>query len=415
VRVAYYSPLPPERSGIADYSALLLSALARRIEIEIPKRRRRRRTRVDISLYHVGNDPVAHGWIVEALRRQPGPIVLHDFVLHHLIAGLTLGRGDREGYLSAMFRDASVVGRLLGHGVIDHLVPPLWETRADQFPLVGEVLVHATGVIVHSRYVEEKVRASGYDRPVWRVPHPAWQRPQNLIDSSLPAGRGPVIGCFGNLTTTKRIPQLVESVAQLRLEFPDVLLLLAGRPAPGFALEPLLERLDLRRGDHVLQLDYVDEPHLWALIAASDVCVNLRWPTMGETSGTAIRALVMGRPLVVSDIGWFSELPDDAVPKVPPGTDEVEVLTETLTRLFRDTDWREELARAGEAYIRREHDLERVAEAYTATLEEAAGRESMRAEVLGDVAKAASEVGLEATSPELGSVAEALSEIGLGD
>src|SRR5262249_49501390 len=108
VRVAYYSPLPPDRSGIADYSALLLPALARRIDVDVVRRGsrwfqrpRRFHREADIDLYHVGNDPAAHGWIVEALRRRPGIVVLHDFVLHHLVAGMTLGRGDGSGYLGA--------------------------------------------------------------------------------------------------------------------------------------------------------------------------------------------------------------------------------------------------------------------------------------------------------------------------
>jgi len=63
----------------------------------------------------------------------------------------------------------------------------------------------------------------------------------------------------------------------------------------------------------VQRLDYVPEERMWSLMAACDVLVNLRFPTMGETSGSAIRALSLGRPLIVSDVGWFSELPDGAV------------------------------------------------------------------------------------------------------
>ena len=105
MKVAYYSPLSPERSGIADYSALLLPALERRIEVSIARRGGRRPPRgADLALYHVGNDPEHHWWIVEALRKRPGVVVLHDFVLHHLIAGMTLGRRHSSGYLDAMQR-----------------------------------------------------------------------------------------------------------------------------------------------------------------------------------------------------------------------------------------------------------------------------------------------------------------------
>ena len=414
MKVAYYSPLPPEQSGIADYSALLLPALERRVEIEVARRRHRPR-RVDVSLYHVGNDPEMHGWILDALRRERGTVVLHDFVLHHLVAGLTIGRGDNDGYLDAMFRDSGTVGRLLAHGVVDGLVPPLWETRAEKFPLTGEVLDYAGGLIVHSLYVKELCRQRGFSGPIWRVPMPAWPKLTALPEAGLPSGRRPVVGCFGYLTTTKRIPQLVEAFAALRREFPEALLVLAGRPTPGFALDPLVEEHGLRRDQDVVELDYVDESRLWALMAASDVCVNLRWPTMGETSGTAIRALSLGRPLVVSDVGWYSELPHGAVAKIAAGPTEVEELTQVLSRLSGDRELRERLGAAGEEYVRSKHDLGRVAEAYAAALEEAAGLELVRDDVLAEVSRAASDVGLNASSPELARVGKALSEVGLDD
>src|SRR5437667_10440748 len=158
VKVAYYSPLPPERSGIADYSALLLPALGQLIDVEVVRRGRTRPIAADVALYHVGNDPEAHGWIVDALRRRPGVVVLHDFVLHHLVSGITLARGNAAGYLDAMEREAGLVGRLLGHAVIEARIDPLWETRPQDFPLAHEVLDLATGVIVHSHHLAGRVR-----------------------------------------------------------------------------------------------------------------------------------------------------------------------------------------------------------------------------------------------------------------
>ena len=165
MKVSYFSPMPPERSGIADYSALLLPALRKRLDVEVVRRGRTRPARgADLSLYHVGNNPDAHGWIVDALRRRPGVVVLHDFVLHHLVAGLTIGRRDGHGYLDAMEREGGVVGRLLGHGVLDKRIPPLWESRPQEFHLAGEVLGLATGLIVHSHHVEDRAREAGFER-----------------------------------------------------------------------------------------------------------------------------------------------------------------------------------------------------------------------------------------------------------
>ena len=106
---------------------------------------RKRAPAADVALYHVGNDPDAHGWIVDALWKRPGVVVMHEFVLHHLIAGITIGRGNGRRYLDAMERDLGVAGRLLGLGVLDDLLPLLWKTQPERFPLGGVILDHAQG------------------------------------------------------------------------------------------------------------------------------------------------------------------------------------------------------------------------------------------------------------------------------
>src|SRR5436305_4675978 len=249
VRVAYYSPLPPERSGIADYSALLLPALERRIDIDVVRRGRTRPAAADVSIYHVGNDPDAHDWIVEALRRHQGVLVLHDFVLHHLVAGLTLGRKDGPGYLAALEREAGIPGRLLGHGVLEGRVAPLWETKPDEFPLVRDVLSSASALIVHSRYVEERVRAVGYTRPVSRIPHPAW--PMHDVEPARVEGR-PIFGCFGHVNASKRIPQVIEAFELVRRRHPNTRLLLVGPASPNFDAERF-------EGEGIERIDYVGE------------------------------------------------------------------------------------------------------------------------------------------------------------
>jgi glycosyltransferase involved in cell wall biosynthesis len=403
VRVAYYSPLPPERSGIADYSALLLPALERLIEVDVVRRGRTRPVAADIALYHVGNDPEAHGWIVDALRRRPGVVVLHDFVLHHLVAGLTIGRKDGPAYLAAMERDAGVPGRLLAHGVLDGRVPPPWETRPHEFPLTGEVLGAATGLIVHSHYVEEQAREASFDGPIWRVPHPAW--PMHEVEPAPVEGR-PVFGAFGHLNASKRIPQLLEAFAAVRRRHRNAKLLLVGSASPRFDAKRLV-------GEGVERVDYVDENRLWSLMAACDACVSLRAPTMGETSGSVIRALSLGRPLVVSDLGWFAELPDDVALKVPVDEDEIPALAAALELLASSEPTQLAMSDAARAYVRREHDLDRAAEQYVAALEEAAGGTIVADAVVAEVAQAAAEIGIEPGTQFATELAGRLDEVGL--
>jgi len=385
VKVAYFSPLPPSTSGIADYSALLLPALERLVVVEVVRPGRTRPVGdADVALYHVGNDPDAHAWIVDALRRRPGVVVLHDFVIHHLVAGMTIGRNDGHAYLAAMEREAGPAGRMLGWGVLEGRVPPLWEVRPTEFPLVAQVLDLATGVIVHSDYVGAQVREHGYDGPLWHVPHPAW--PGEDVERAA-IGGAPVFGCFGHLNENKRIPQLLQAFAAFREAHPDARLLLVGAEAPGYTL-----RRELPQGVH--REPYVEEPRLMSLMAACDAVVLLRAPTMGETSGSAIRTLSLGKPLVVSDLGWFAELPDDVAFKVPVGEGEEDALADAFERLA-EPGVAARMGEAARAYAGREHGLDHVAELYVSALEQAAGGAVVEARILDEVATAAAHTGVE--------------------
>jgi glycosyltransferase involved in cell wall biosynthesis len=411
VKVAYFSPVPPERSGIADYSALLLPALRRRVEVTVVKRGAKRPPRgTDLAVYHIGNNPDAHGWILDALRRAPGLVVLHDFVLHHLVAGVTIGRRDGHGYLDAMEDEGGVVGRLLGHAVLDKRIPPLWENRPEDFHLAGEVLGLATGLVVHSAYVRQRARAAGYGGSVSIVPHPAWPVPD--VPAANISG-DPLLGSFGNVNQSKRIPQLLEAFAGLRHHRPAARLLLVGAVSPGFDLDRRLQRLGLDE-EGIVREGFVDESRLWGLMKACDVHVSLRSPTMGETSGTAVRALSLGRPLVVSDAGWFSELPGDVALAIPPGSDEVETLTAALTLLAERVDVRAAMGEAALALARREHDLERVADRYVSAFELTAGGGSVSDTVLAEVSEAGAAVGIAPGSAEAREIARRLAEVDLG-
>jgi len=412
MKVAYVSPLPPEPSGIADYSALLLPALARELEVEVVRRGRRLPRGADVVLYHLGNDVEAHGWIFRLLERQRGVVVLHDFVLHHLMAGLTVGRGDGATYLDLLQAEAGIAGRLLGHGVLDGSIPPLWESRPQDFPLVNSVLAQADGVIVHSSYVARQVRMRGYESPIWQIPHPAWEVPRRR-PFPLPSRDRTVIGCFGNLNATKRLPQLLEAVARLRADGRGVLLVLAGSIAPGLELAERAATLGLEEGKDLLLLGRVGEDRLWDLVLASDICVTLRQPTMGETSGMAIRALSAGKPLVVSDNGWFAELPAGVAAKVPVDEWEVDMLTAILTELCTNGSLRENLGRSALEYASREHGLERVAGLYAAALEKAAGGSAVTNEVARRIAESLQDVGLDAADPKVAEVGARLAEMGL--
>jgi glycosyltransferase involved in cell wall biosynthesis len=215
------------------------------------------------------------------------------------------------------------------------------------------------------------------------------------------------------LNPNKRIQELLSAAARLRTSKRGVFLVFAGELAAGVELHARATKLGLASGKDYVHFDRVDETRLWALINACDVCVNLRHPTMGETSGMAIRALSASRPLVVSDVGWFAELPSGVAAKVPVDGHEVETLAAMLERLAQDPGLRSAMSAAAASYAQSEHRLERVAELYASALEEAAGGAQVQDRVLAEAAGVAHEVGLRAGDAELAAIGAGLRDVGL--
>ena len=292
-----------------------------------------------------------------------------------------------------MERELGVAGRLLGLGVLDNLLPLLWETAAGALPARrAPCSTSPTGVIVHSRYVERaRARGAGTTGRLWRIPHPAWPRePRRAARTSQ---GDPLVGCFGNLNMNKRIPQLLEAFALLRRAAARARgCCSSARRRERFDLERRLERLGLG-GEALIREDYVPEERLWSLMAACDVLVNLRSPTMGETSGAVIRGLSLGKPMLVSDVGWFAELPDDVALK--SRSTSYEVRDDRGRARARGRPQATSSARRRASTCAREHDLGRVADAYARALEEAAGGDAVDDAVLWRIAEAAAEVGID--------------------
>jgi glycosyltransferase involved in cell wall biosynthesis len=162
-----------------------------------------------------------------------------------------------------------------------------------------------------------------------------------------------VLGCFGHVNESKRVPQILEAFGRLG---PDARLLLVG------SWSPRLPRIELP--PNVIRRDYVGEDELWRLLAACDAVVSLRWPTMGETSAAAVRALSVGKPLIFSDVGAFRELPDEVAIKVPVGDGETDALVDAMRRAAGN----EQMSEAARRVAATEHRLDRTADLYAEAL-----------------------------------------------
>src|SRR6185503_20500993 len=125
---------------------------------------------------------------------------------------------------------------------------------------------------------------------------------------------------FGFVTQSKRIPAALAAFKRLLGQVPNAMFLVVGEDHRKCSVAPLIEELGLR--ERARLTGYVSEDDFFRYLKAVDVVVNLRYPTAGETSGTLIRSLGAGKPVIVSDFGQFGELPDEVCLKVTPGPEE---------------------------------------------------------------------------------------------
>jgi len=98
------------------------------------------------------------------------------------------------------------------------------------------------------------------------------------------------------------------------------------------------------------------------------VAVNLRYPTSGETSGTLIRLLGLGKPVIVSNLGAFAEIPDGACAKVDLDEFEEDLLFEYLRRLAADEGLRRQMGENARRFVA-PHTLEASARGYAEVVE----------------------------------------------
>lgn len=374
--VGLVSPLPPARSGIADYSAELLVPLRAFADVREYEPRRAAealRSGHDVLLFQIGNDPL-HAPSVEALAQRgktPAVVVLHDFVLHHLFAAAYLDRGRVREYAQLLARCHGERGRRLGELALRGERDPVWDLEPWAYPLSQTVVADATALIVHSRLVRGAVLREAPGAHVVEIPHhvvPAPRTPtaQARHELGLPSDRAVAV-TLGIVTPAKRVGKVLEALA----------LVPTGRRPFLFVGGALVESDPLRAQAKTLGLagdvafgGYLSEEDFWKAASAADLAVNLRYPTMGETSGAVCRLAGFGLPVLVSDVGWFRELPSSFASKIPVGSGEVERLAEELSRCGERERASERAAAArawGEA-----RSPELVARAYAEVLEEAA-------------------------------------------
>jgi glycosyltransferase involved in cell wall biosynthesis/SAM-dependent methyltransferase len=369
VKIAFFSPLPPAKSGIADYSAALLDEMKRIADVTAFPRKPERFTASDynIALYQIGNN-IHHDFCFEAALEHPGVVVIHEANLHHLVADMTIKRGDWDAYLRAVEENGDAAALDYAKTRVRTMqVGPDYEG----LPMLRRLLERSRGAIVHSDCVGEELRKAGFSGPLTRIPHGAWIPETDRLAYRFKLGVNgttTLIGTFGFLKPYKRVAESLRAFRRLLRVEPHAKMILAGEPHPEFPLESIIQSLGLSANVRVL--GFVPIEDFAGYIAASDIVLNLRYPTVGENSGTLMRSLGLGKAVIVSDVGSFRELPDEICLKAPVDASEEDHLFEYLNMLVSRPEMRQALGDRAQRWVERECNWPLVAERYVKFLDD---------------------------------------------
>lgn len=379
LKIAFFGPLNPTRSGISDYDEELLPLLRRFYDIDVfidgtpqadrvfhhsefyPRHIRRR---YDLTLYQMGNS-LLHEYMYGYLFQHPGAVIFHDYCLHHSRAKMLLLKGLVDEYLAevkACYPNNDRLVQTIHGGLAGDLL-------LYYYPFVELILRSSYAAGTHTDVAAEKLR--GADTPVVKIPMAVH------VEEQAHRGEDPfpeklVIASFGLITPAKRISTVLDVLRELKKYYPQLLYLLVGDVAPEYELQKEIEKFELQ--GNVQVTGRVDRPTFHGLMARADIIVNLRYPSAGEMSATLLRAMAYGKPVLMTRLRQFQELPAGSVIRIRPNEQEWLDLFHNLWPLIENESLRKRFGDSARNYIEAKHQPQQMLQKYQELIEAALTR-----------------------------------------
>jgi glycosyltransferase involved in cell wall biosynthesis len=396
MRIAFFTPLAPLQTASADLIEGLLPHLVKYAQIdlfiddgyrpvnpliltrsqvynyrEFPARAQD----YDLFVYVIGNNPDFHGYMYEILQQYPGVVIVHDLILHHFIVGLTLARGDVEGYLSEMRHAYGEEGIRAAQRVIAGQPDDVYAA----YPLVERFVDASLGVIVTNHFAEREILARRPNARVVYIYHQfflPYGFPDRVDARTLRAQLGLedrfVLATFGIFIPAKRLDVCLRVFSRFLETHPDAIYLLVGTHSPYYDVPGMIRNLELE--GKVILTGWMDPIPFVKHMFVPEIAVHLRYPDIGGTPYTPIRLLGLGVPTILSDIESVAEIPEGCCAKIPPDQYEEETLLATLEYLAAHEDVRRKIGENGQQFIQEHHSCDTIARQYVDFFEEIIAR-----------------------------------------
>lgn len=386
MKIAYFSPVSPQKSGIADYSEKeVLPYLSEYADIDIfvddgvspsnkfiqekfkalsYKEYIKKNRQYDMALYHMGNNDL-HEYIYKTLIKYPGICVFHDIYLHGFLWSTTIARKDQARYVEEFRYCYGEQGEAIAKNAITGGIYPEFD-----YPLIKRMIDNSVGIICHSEFAVGKVLSEGSPLSMCKIDQPitsssilknSLSEDKDQLKQKLGLGnKHPIITSFGFISGHKRYHILLNAFKEFLIDQPNSTLILIGDDLVG--IDKLISDLELKK--HVIKTGYISYKMLVQYLTVSDFCVNLRYPTAGETSRSVLQLMAAEKPVIVSNVGWFSEIPDNCCLKIDVDSYEEEILLESMRLLASEDKVRKQIGKNAREYVQNKHDPKKVAKYY---------------------------------------------------
>ena len=377
--LAYFSPMPPDKSGVADYSEILSQELTKYYDVIVivsPKDKKLDWTKAlkcqsienflanpgcfDRVLYHFGNSHF-HVEMFDYLPANPGVVVLHDFFLGGVI-------GIRPDQFSLIYRNH-------GYRAIKKIVETTDSEFLKDHPANLSVFQNSHGVIVHSNYAESLIK-KWYGNlalekssvvPLFRSEAIKLSRKQGRKKLKINPNQF-VVASFGHLGPNKLNDRLLDVWLTSPLS-KSCRLIFVGQAGNSEFDSELLNKIKKNKDKvQVSCTGWISKEDYLAWLCSVDIAVQLRADTRGETSAAALDCLSYSVPTVVNAHGDLASIPKNAVLMIEDIFSDFE-LQEAIEKLYFDVKCRSELSKKGSEYAANKHDLKNCALAYYHAIE----------------------------------------------
>ncbi|RZT08683.1 Glycosyltransferase involved in cell wall bisynthesis [Duganella sp. CF402] len=394
-RIALVSPMPPEKTGVADYTNRVLPTLLPYFDVDLivnqptvtlpPETSHVRwydaawlRAHADQYahiVYQFGNSPF-HSYMLPLLQDLPGVVVLHDFFLSSMLAYEQINGNMPGAWTRAL---------LHSHGyaaVRDGLQPQGMEAARDLWPCNLEILQQASHVIVHSDYARQLAAdwygpEAGCDWSMAQLPR-AVPEVHDRAAARAALGIAPdafVVCNFGFIGPSKQCLELLQAwlASSLHQDRQCQLIFVGANHGGDYGLS-ITDTIAAANAQQQVRISgWISDEDYLNYLQAADVGVQLRTTSRGETSGTVLDCLIYQLPTIINANGAMAEFPHDAVWMLPDQFERGELIG-ALETLRNDNARRAELSRAGFALMGTRNSPERVGRMYYEALARAAER-----------------------------------------